>query len=248
MGWNGNGLGGEFSFINNYGNSGGSLGGFTFNNRTGASSKQTLMRLTLGGISFFTDTNITSTGRIDYYTGAAHTWYAVGTADYSASIQYAVGGVVYPQFTVNHPSGTVSGTSFYEMRLNNVVLGSITQSGTTNILINGVSDHRLKSNVKPIDTSLLQKLKPCSFTWIQDNRDDIGFIAHEFAEVFPDSVINQKDEVDESGKPKYQQMSNSVCIPLLVSCVQEQQQRISSLEAQLASLKAIVDSLVSGRV
>jgi hypothetical protein len=105
----------------------------------------------------------------------------------------------------------------------------------------------LKSNVKPIDTSLLQKLKPCSFTWTQDNRDDIGFIAHEFAEVFPDSVINQKDEVDEAGKPKYQQMSNSVCIPLLVSCVQEQQQRISSLEAQLASLKAIVDSLVAGK-
>jgi len=247
MGWNGNALGGEFSFINNFGNSGGALGGFTFNNRTGASSKQTLMRLTLDGISFFIDTAIRSTGRIDYYTGAGHTWYAVGIADYSAAIQYLVGGVVYPQFTVNHPSGTVSGTSFYEMRYNNVAIGSITQSGTTNILINGVSDHRLKSNVKPIDTSLLQKLKPCSFTWIQDNRDDIGFIAHEFAEVFPDSVINQKDEVDEAGKPKYQQMSNSVCIPLLVSCVQEQQQRISSLEAQLASLKAIVDSLVAGK-
>jgi len=37
MGWNGNALGGEFSFINNFGNSGGNLGGFTFNNRTGAS-------------------------------------------------------------------------------------------------------------------------------------------------------------------------------------------------------------------
>jgi hypothetical protein len=187
-------------------------------------------------------------GGITNYTGGSHLWFNINdTANYSAAIYYAVATAVYPRFVVNHPATTTGGTSFHEFCLANVIIGSITQNGTTGVLFNATSDHRLKSNVKPIDTSLLQKLKPCSFTWIQDNRDDIGFIAHEFAEVFPDSVINQKDEVDESGKPKYQQMSNSVCIPLLVSCVQEQQQRISSLEAQLASLKAIVDSLVAGK-
>jgi uncharacterized coiled-coil protein SlyX len=182
-------------------------------------------------------------GGISSYTGGSHFWYANGITDYSAAIFYAVGGVVYPRFVVQHPSGTTTGTSFYEMTYNGVVIGSITQNGTTQVLFNISSDHRLKSNIKPIDTSLLQKLKPCSFTWTQDNRDDIGFIAHEFAEVFPDSVINQKDEVYESGKPKYQQMSNSVCVPLLVSCVQEQHQRISSLEAHVQEQQQRISSL-----
>jgi hypothetical protein len=181
----------------------------------------------------------------------------------SVNIQsFASGGVQAGYMDIRHDNGVSAGAVFTQFVYNGVAIGSITQFGTTEVRFNTTSDYRLKSNIKPIDTSLLQKLKPCSFTWIQDNRDAIGFIAHEFAEVFPDDVINQKDEVDESGKPKYQQMSSSVCIPLLVSCVQEQQQRISSLEAhvqdqqqrissleaQLASLKAIVDSLVAGRV
>jgi hypothetical protein len=163
---------------------------------------------------------------------------------------FASGSVQAGYIDIFHANGVSSGAAFFQCVYNGVIIGSITQSGTGNVLYNTSSDYRLKSNVKPIDAPLetLQRLKPCSFTWTQDNRDDIGFIAHEFAEIFPDSVVNQKDEIDEKGNPKYQQMSNNVCIPLLVACVKEQQTEITDLKAQVASLKAIVDSLVAGRV
>jgi hypothetical protein len=139
-----------------------------------------------------------------------------------------------------HAAGVVSGSAYIQFIYDGNTIGGITQSGTTNISVNGVSDYRLKSNIKSIDTPLetLQKLKPCAFTWTNDNREDIGFIAHEFGEVFPDSVINQKDEIDEDGKPKYQQMSANVCIPLLVSCVQEQHELVVLQQTEIVDLKA----------
>jgi len=148
---------------------------------------------------------------------------------------------------IRHAVGVATLQPFINFILGTNVIGAILQDGTTGIQIYNPCDYRLKSNVKPIDTSLLYRLKPCSFTWIQDNRNDIGFIAHEFQEVFPDSVCNQKDEVDENGKPKIQMISNNKCIPLLVSCVQEQQSEITDLKAQLAALKATVDALVASR-
>jgi hypothetical protein len=157
------------------------------------------------------------------------------------------GGTQAAYQNIYHGNGSANGTAYLQFVYNGNVIGSITQSGTGNVAFNASSDYRLKSNVKPIDTPLntLQKLKPCAFSWTNDNVEDIGFIAHEFADVFPNKVINKKDEVDEEGKPKHQQMSSSVCIPLLVSCVQEQQSEITDLKAQLSSLKATIDILLS---
>jgi hypothetical protein len=154
------------------------------------------------------------------------------------------GGTQAAYQNIYHGNNSASGTAYLQCVYDGAVIGAILQSGTTAISIYYGSDYRLKSNVKPIDTSLLYRLKPCSFTWMQDNRDDIGFIAHEFQEVFPDNVINQKDEVDENGKPKIQMMSNTVCIPLLVACVQEQQAQVTQLISQNATQQAQIDALL----
>ena len=147
---------------------------------------------------------------------------------------------------IYHATGAIPDTPYIQCYYNNVIIGSITQSGTGNIAVNTSSDYRLKSNVKPIDTpfNILQKLKPCAYTWIADNKDDIGFIAHEFGEVFPNSIINKKDEVNEDGSPKYQLMSNTVCIPLLVACVQEQQAQVTQLISQNATQQVQIDALL----
>lgn len=279
--WNANAFGGEFSFMNNFGSSG--SGGFTFNDRTGTSSKRLLAKITENNFDIGVNANLTvgngninaspsgatlslyasnngsvnliarSGGNIGFYTNNGGG--SGGNFNAMTINSFASGGVQAGYIDIFHANGVASGSAFEQFVYNGLVIGAILQSGTTAISIYYGSDYRLKSNVKPIDTSLLYRLKPCSFTWTQDNRDDIGFIAHEFQEVFPDSVINQKDQVDENGKPKIQMMSNTVCIPLLVACVKEhqqqivnQQEQIATLESKLASLTALVESLVAGRV
>ena len=119
-------------------------------------------------------------------------------------------------------------------------IGSVNQPNASSIQINYTSDYRLKQNIMPIQDSLelLNKLKPCSFEWKADGAHDIGFIAHEFAEVFPQNVTGVKDAVDENGKIISQQISYNICIPLLVDCVKTQQNEITNLKVQLVSLKA----------
>jgi hypothetical protein len=154
------------------------------------------------------------------------------------------GGNVGYQY-IYHDSGATNGSAYLSLLYNNVVIGGISQLTISSVAYNTNSDYRLKSNVTPLSNSIsrLQQLKPVSYTWTADNIDDIGFIAHEFKEVFPLNVTGEKDEVDEEGKPKYQQMSPNVCIPLLVSCVQEQQTEITDLKTQLASNSTRIETL-----
>jgi hypothetical protein len=159
----------------------------------------------------------------------------------------ATNGASYPYIQINHPNGTVSGTVYEQYLYNNAIIGYVVQTSTTVASFVASSDYRLKRNPIPIHEpiEILQRLKPCKFTWIDDNIDDIGFIAHEYAEVFPNSVIGKKDGMNEDGTVKRQMMTDKSCIPLLVACVQKQQAEITDLKSQLASLKEKVDMLVS---
>ena len=58
-----------------------------------------------------------------------------------------------------------------------------------------VSDYRIKSNIEPMDGSLvdLNKLKPSSFNIREASKKAYGFIAHELAEVYPSMVSGEKD-------------------------------------------------------
>ena len=64
-----------------------------------------------------------------------------------------------------------------------------------------------------------------------------GFIAHEVDEVFPDAVTGEKDAVDEEGNIAAQQMDYGRITPLLVKAIQEQQEQIEELKAEIAKLK-----------
>ena len=58
-----------------------------------------------------------------------------------------------------------------------------------------------------------------------------GFIAHEFAEIFPQFVYGEKDAVDENGDPVYQEMSTGNLVPYLVAAIKELSARLDALEA-----------------
>ena len=119
-----------------------------------------------------------------------------------------------------------------EFRQAGGVRGSISVAGATTAF-NTSSDYRLKENVDYTwdGTTILKQLKPAKFNWKVDPDTTVhGFIAHEAKTVVPDSVIGEKDAVDENGDVAPQQIDQSKLVPILVKTVQELEARIKTLE------------------
>ena len=120
---------------------------------------------------------------------------------------------------------------------NSAEIGSIQNNSGTSVLYNVTSDYRLKSNVSLIEDAIqtISKLNPVTYTWIQSNTNDAGFLAHEFQSVIPNYVVGEKDAVNEHGNPIYQQMDSSGVIPFLVKAIQELNAKVTALETQLGA-------------
>jgi hypothetical protein len=132
--------------------------------------------------------------------------------------------------------------------------GSQTTTGTTWAFINGTgatnwdfpSDARLKNSIVdlPSQTEKLMKLRPVNYKFNSTpNQLKYGFIAQDVKEVYPEfiSIMPKQNPEDED----YYGMGLPDFVPCLVKVAQDQQTKINSLEAQLASLKAVVDALVA---
>ena len=118
--------------------------------------------------------------------------------------------------------------------------GSI-EINTSRVYYRTTSDYRRKTNVAPIANSIevIKALNPSSYNWIEDNRLDHGFLAHEIQEHIPGSASGHKDEIDEEGEPVYQKVDLTTVIPFLTAALKESIARIESLEATVAALQAV---------
>jgi hypothetical protein len=150
----------------------------------------------------------------------------------SIMLSGSTGGALY----VQHASGTASGTIYSVFVYNGGLIGSITQNGTTGVLYNITSDYRLKTVIGPVASAgqRIDALKPVEYEWKSDGSAARGFLAHEFQEVYPNSVTGAKDSVDADGNPVYQNMqaSTSEVIADLVAEIQSLRIRIAQLEAK----------------
>jgi len=130
-------------------------------------------------------------------------------------------------------SNSGGGSPIQFLSYNGTVVGTITHNDTVTVY-GGTSDYRRKSNVQDLTGSgtFIDALKPRAFDW-DSGEKGVGFIAHEFAEVSPSSVVGEKDAVDAEGKPKYQSMqaSSAEVIANLVAELQSVRQRLAALEA-----------------
>ena len=153
---------------------------------------------------------------------AVHTFIsAIGRMQISASSHAAI--------TTNRVNS--EGTTV-EFRQAGGVRGSISVGGASTAF-NTSSDYRLKENVDYTwdGTTILKQLKPAKFNWKVDPDNTIhGFIAHEAQAVVPDSVIGEKDAVDDNGDVAPQQIDQSKLVPILVKTIQELEARIKTLE------------------
>lgn len=120
-------------------------------------------------------------------------------------------------------------------------------SAQTNLEFEGASDRRIKENIETIADALtkINALNPVSFTMKESGAADTGFIAQEFAEVFPEAVTKtddgQGDTLPDDTAPWT--MSNAILIPYLVKALKEQQVMMEKLNAQNEYLLARIEVL-----
>lgn len=93
------------------------------------------------------------------------------------------------------------------------------------------SDIRKKENVMTIEDAVsnIERLRPVTFDWKSDGTSDVGFIAQELRDVYPDLV-------KEDGEGFLSVAYTGLVAPL-VKAVQQQQAMIKALEERLAKLE-----------
>jgi hypothetical protein len=124
-----------------------------------------------------------------------------------------------------------------DIRRSGTQVGSISVT-TSATAYNTSSDYRLKEDLQEIKgIEKVSALKVYDFKWKDsENRMD-GVLAHELAEVLPYAVHGEKDAIDEEGNDIMQGVDYSKIVPILIKAIQEQQEIINEIRAEIDSLK-----------
>jgi hypothetical protein len=93
------------------------------------------------------------------------------------------------------------------------------------------SAERYKDNIQPLDNQLdkVKQLNPVQYTWKRNAKQDIGFIAEEVQNIYPE-LINKNEEGEIEG------MNYSHLVSALVKSLQEQQDQLNALNQKLNDL------------
>ena len=131
-------------------------------------------------------------------------------------------------------SGTGSLEHWYYYNPNGLV-GTITTSGSATAY-NTSSDRRLKDNIAPAGKAqdILNSIEIVQHDWKAGGHTRFGVVAQDLNEVYPEAVAagDDGDVVEKSWGVDYSKL-----VPLLVKSIQEQQQQIDALKAEVAALK-----------
>ena len=101
------------------------------------------------------------------------------------------------------------------------------------VAYNTTSDYRAKDILGPVSNSgaTIDALKVYEGQMKGATQSRPMLVAHEAQAVAPYSVTGEKDEVNEDGTPKFQQMDVSSLVPLLIAEIQSLRARVAALEA-----------------
>jgi hypothetical protein len=111
-----------------------------------------------------------------------------------------------------------------------------------NTAVQSVSDIRMKENIRNSTEGLevINALRPVRFDFKEEfgggNKDQLGFIAQEIEQVFPDAV-DTWGESDDPNEP-YKSVGPGSLMPVVVKALQEASAKITALEARVATLEA----------
>lgn len=110
------------------------------------------------------------------------------------------------------------------------------------------SDYRLKIDISPLQGALdtVMRMRPVHFHYKDEKRNSTerdGFIAHEMQAIAPYAVSGEKDAVDASGKPIYQNMNYGEITPLLAAAIQELKAANDNMRRENDELRRRVERL-----
>ena len=134
-----------------------------------------------------------------------------------------------------HKFNATGTTEMIRLIYNGSDAGGITTTSGGVPAFRNASDYRLKQNIQSFDSaaSVIKQINLRSFEFIKDPEEpQIGFIAHELAEVLPALVMGEKDAIDEDGNPAYQSILATNLIPYLTGALKEAILRIEKLEGE----------------
>jgi hypothetical protein len=139
----------------------------------------------------------------------------------------------------------------------NVTGNANINGNVTAVSYNATSDRRLKSNIQPLYSQWdkLRNIEPVTFDWKVDGRPDIGFIAQDIYNSYPqlrpnyrpigDLSFNDEEPVDASGNPIYYTIDYGRMTPFLWQGMKEIMQKIDRLETENKQLIERISKLES---
>jgi len=131
---------------------------------------------------------------------------------------------------IMHNFGQASGTTYTQYLYATGDIGSITQNGSTGVLYNTSSDARLKDVTgEARGLEVINELNPVAYNWKADGKADEGLIAQEVLDIVPNAVSGSEEDM--------YQMDYSKLVVHLVAGMKEQQELITTLQAEVALLK-----------
>jgi hypothetical protein len=127
-------------------------------------------------------------------------------------------------------TGATGGTGNVNKTNNNVYCNNV--YALSAVYANNValtSDYRIKENVRTLNDIKFQVdyLNPVTFTNKQTKKQDIGLIAHELQEHFPELVIGEKDG------PETQSVNYIGLIPILINEIKNLKNEMKTLKGKL---------------
>lgn len=193
---------------------------------TGATER---MRITSSGSVFIntTSANITSNMKLSVKQtlgeGAAEVW-----TSWAGDVSTAA------FWVIKYDNVNTTSQIFQRFAINNggTACGQINANGASQVAFGSYSDIRLKENIAELEPQLnkILALKPCEFDYKDGSGHQIGFIAQEMQEVYPDVVNDSLDGMlTLSGWNKTEAR--------LVKAIQEQQVIINELSAKVTALE-----------
>ena len=131
----------------------------------------------------------------------------------------------------------------------NVAIGKTTASATLdvsgNVIFSGnvnatsyttTSDYRIKENVKQLDEKfIIDKLNPVKYLNNNLGKQDIGLIAHELQDIYPELVNGEKDG------NQLQSVNYTGLIPILIKEIQDLKKSMKSIKEEVNELKNKID-------
>jgi len=123
-------------------------------------------------------------------------------------------------------ASTIAATSFtggsFEMSGNGSIAGNLAVTGS----VTSASDMRLKENIQNIEGAMdkIQKCRGVSYTKIATGEKELGFIAQELEEQFPELIFTNQEG--------YKSVAYGNMTSILLECIKELKKEIAELKAR----------------